>query len=122
MTSSGFQDSGEHGDTYGDVVEPNDTESGSQEHGKQGIVLGDQDSGSYEPGELLYGDGVASRRSTWYSRPPGQWWMGNIRSGDVAANMAKPHQPLESTSYKQAQRSPDAKQWRAAIDSDYTSY
>jgi hypothetical protein len=47
--------------------------------------------------------------------------MANGRGGDVAANMAKPHQPLEPTSYKQALRSPDAKHWQAAIDGEYES-
>jgi hypothetical protein len=51
----------------------------------------------------------------------GQWWMAISHGGDVAANMAKPHQPLEPASYKQALRSPDAKHWQAAIDSEYES-
>ena len=121
ITSSGFQNSGEHADTDEDVVEPDDTESGSQEHGEHDTVPGDQEGGSQEPGELVPGDGVAPRRSTRHSRPPGQWWMANSRGDDVAANMAKPHQPLEPTSYKQALRSPDAKHWQAAIDSEYES-
>jgi hypothetical protein len=95
ITSLGFQNSGEHVDTYEDVVEPDDTESGSQERGEHDTVHGYQESGSQEPGELVPGDGVAPRRSTRHSRPPGQWWMASSRGDDVAANMAKPHLPLE---------------------------
>jgi hypothetical protein len=90
LTSSGLPNSGEHENTDYDVVEPDDTTIGSREHREHDIVPGDQESGGQEPGELIPGDGVAPRRSTWHSRPAGQWWMANSRGGDVAANMAKP--------------------------------
>jgi hypothetical protein len=72
-------------------------ESGSQEHGEQNIVPCDQESGSHKLGGLVYGDGVTPRRSTHHFRPPGQWWMANTRAGDIATNMAKPHQLVEPT-------------------------
>jgi hypothetical protein len=121
ITSSGFQNSGEHEDTDEDDVEPDDKESGSQDHGQHYTMLGDQDNGSQKPGELVPNYGVALKRSTRHSRPPGRWWMANGRGGDVVANMAKPHQPLELTSYKQPFCSPDAKHLQAAIDSKYES-
>jgi hypothetical protein len=72
ITSSGFQIWGEHADTNEDAVEPDDIESGSQEHGEHDFVHGDLKSGSQEPGELVHGDGVSPRRSTRHSRPQGQ--------------------------------------------------
>jgi len=62
---------------------------------------------------------IVGRRSARARRPPGQWWV----AGSNAAAIKPGSSPVvyEPASYKQALRSPHAKEWETAIKNEYDS-
>jgi hypothetical protein len=106
------------GDSDGNDVEHDDD---AGEHGEDGVNVPVQDDPAVDLGEPA--EVELPRRGNRARKLPGEWWKSATTPGATAnhAGVEAEEKPIEPISYKQALRSPQTKEWQAAITEEYES-